>query len=100
MNSDINDSQDKEERRKYPRKEVVTNVSYRVVMPSGGEGLTMNISEGGLCLVLEKELPKGTILEIKFELPGNNSVPIETYVKIIWQKKIDRGFLTGVKFGT
>ncbi len=88
------------ERRKYPRKDVITKLSYRVVTPPGGEGLTYNISEGGLCIVLDKEIPIGSILELRFELPGEKSGPIDTYARVIWQKKTEKGFLTGVKFGT
>ncbi len=88
------------ERRKYFRKEIITNLSYRVITPCGGEGVTCNISEGGLCIVLDKEIPLGSILELKFELPGKESGFIETYARVIWQEKIDKGFITGVKFGT
>ncbi|OPX29810.1 MAG: hypothetical protein B1H08_02975 [Candidatus Omnitrophica bacterium 4484_171] len=86
--------------RRYPRKEVVTNLSYRVITPLGGKGLTQNISEGGLCIVFDKEIPVGTMLELKFELPGEESVPIETFAKVIWQKEVEGQFFTGVKFGT
>ena len=86
--------------RRYPRKEVVTNLSYRVITPLGGKGLTQNISEGGLCIVLDKKIPAGTMLELKFELPGEEEAPIEIFAKVIWQKEAEGKFLTGVKFGT
>ena len=88
-----------QDRRRCPRKHVSTDVTYRVIVPSGGAATTANISEGGLCLILDKELPVGTMLEVKFELPGKDPVPIETFVKIMWQKKSEEGYLTGVKFG-
>ena len=87
------------ERRKHERKEVITNLSYRVVTPVAGEGLTKNISEGGLCVILDKEIVMGTLLELRFELPGKEDNPVETFAKVIWQKKIEEGFLTGVRFG-
>lgn len=88
-----------ENRRNYPRKDIVTCVSYRVIVPSGGQAQSANISEGGLCLLLEKTLPVQTILEVKLELPGKDPVPVETFARVVWQKKIDDGYLTGVKFG-
>jgi len=97
---ELSNGKDGAERRRYFRKEVITGVSYRVIVPSIGEGVTKNISEGGLCLLLDKELPLGTILEIKFELPGEEGCPIETFVRVVWQRKTENGFLTGVKFGT
>ncbi len=90
--------------RKDTRKSYVTNVSYRVVvdenttMPAKDEGLTQNISNGGLCLILNKELSSGAVLELKFETPEANSNPMETRVKVVWQEKIETGYLTGVKF--
>lgn len=90
--------------RKDTRKSYVTNVGYRVVvnekatMPVKDEGLTQNISDGGLCLILNKELSPGTVLELKFEMPEEDSNPIETRVKVVWQEKMETGYLTGVKF--
>lgn len=93
------------EMRKDVRRSYVTNVSYREIVnekttiPGKDEGLTQNISEGGLCLLVNKELSPGAILELKFELPEENSRAIETRVKVIWQDKMETGYLTGVKFG-
>lgn len=100
MNQEQKDPNFETNQRRYSRKDIATNVHYRVIVPSGGEAETKNISEGGLCIVVDKELPKGTILEIKFNLPSDKDSPIETYVKVVWQEKTDEGFLTGVKFGT
>jgi len=99
MEGDKNQEKSADNRR-YPRKEVVTNLSYRVITPLGGKGLTQNISEGGLCIILDKQIPVGTMLELKFELPGEEEAPIETFAKVMWQKEVEGKFLTGVKFGT
>jgi len=92
------------EKRMHPRSAYVTNVSYRPVVddnatnPLNGTGLTQNISYAGLCLILNRELSPGVILELKFELTGKDSKPIVTRAKVVWLKKIETGFLTGVKF--
>jgi hypothetical protein len=87
-----------EQKRKHSRQEITTKVDYKVLTPSGDVGMTQNVSEGGLCLVLNNELSRGTILEVKFEIPGDNPKQVESFVEVVWQKKTDKGFLTGVKF--
>jgi hypothetical protein len=104
MNPDSQNNEYKE-KRNYPRKIQVAKVSYKVMMGkklevgSRAEALTQNISEEGVCLMLNRKLLPGAILELKFDLPGKNSKPIETLVKVVWQKKTEKGFLTGLKFG-
>ena len=92
------------EKRMHPRNAYVKNVSYRLVVdenttiPFNGKGLTQNISYAGMCLILNRELPPGAILELKFELTEKDSKPIMTRVKVVWLKKIETGYLAGVKF--
>jgi c-di-GMP-binding flagellar brake protein YcgR len=88
------------EKRTHPRKTLVTRVTYRVLMNSKGETLTQNISEGGLCLILNRELSPGVTLELKIEMPGKDAKPIETIAQVVWQKKTEMGFVTGLKLGS
>ena len=97
MGKDPNESKTKL-KRKHSRKEIVTSVDYKVLTPSKDVGTTQNVSEGGLCLLLNNELSKGTILEVKFKIPGDGAKQVESFVEVVWQKKSERGFLTGVKF--
>ncbi|MGD8538804.1 MAG: PilZ domain-containing protein [Candidatus Aminicenantes bacterium] len=87
-----------EEKRKYPRTEVYTNMSYRELVPSGVAGIIQDMSEGGLCLILNKEFPPGTVLEVTYELPEEENRRVEKFVRVVWQRKTDKGILTGVKF--
>jgi hypothetical protein len=87
-----------EEKRKHPRKEVYANMSYREFVPSGVAGIIQDMSEGGLCLILNKEFPQGTVLEVTYELPEEENRSVEKLVKVVWQRKTDEGILTGVKF--
>ena len=87
-----------EQKRKHSRQEITTKVDYKVLTPSGDVGMTQNVSEGGLCLVLNNEISRGTILEVKFKIPGDTPKQVESFVEVVWQKKTDKGFLTGVKF--
>ncbi len=92
------ESQNFDEKRKYPRKEVYANMSYRELVPSGVEGIIQDMSEGGLCLILNKEFSPGAVLEVKYELPEEEHRSVEKFVRVVWQRKTDKGFLTGVKF--
>ena len=93
-----------EEKRMHPRSPYFMNISYRQVSEDNdkttlnGKGITQNISYAGMCLLLNKELPLGTILELKFDHTENDPNPIVTRVKIVWLKKTDSEYLAGVKF--
>ena len=87
-----------EEKRLYPRREVFKQMTYRELVPSGEEGVIQDISEGGLCLLLNREFAPGSILEVRYELQSPSPKSIESIVKVIWQRKSDKGYLTGVKF--
>ncbi|MDH4220030.1 MAG: PilZ domain-containing protein [Candidatus Aminicenantes bacterium] len=100
MKGDFNKNTGKEIKRKHRREEIIIDVIYKVLSPLKDVGLTRDISQGGLCLLLNNELPPGTILELKYRLPHEEARQIVTSVEVIWQKKIDKGFLTGVKFST
>ncbi len=87
-----------EQKRKHTRKPIVTSVSYKILTPSGDMGMTQNISEGGLCLLLNSDLVPGTVLEVKFENPEEASKSVRSFVEVVWQSQTDKGYLTGVKF--
>jgi hypothetical protein len=92
------------EKRMHPRSPYVMNVSYRLVSDENdkttlnGKGITQNISYAGMCLLLNKELPLGTVLELKFDHTENDPNPIVTRVEIVWLRKTETEYLAGVKF--
>ncbi len=86
------------ERRSSQRVELISNVTYSVVMPSYQTGLIRDISEGGLCLMLPQPLASGTILNVEFDLHGEQSEHIKALVRVVWQKQEADKFQTGVKF--
>ena len=98
MKGDFDKNKGKEIKRKHHREEIIIDVIYKVLSPLKGVGLTRDISQEGLCLLLNSELPPGTILELKYRLPHEEARQIMTSVEVIWQKKTKKGFLTGVKF--
>ena len=89
------------DRRKFPRIEIATNVSYAVIIPAYELGSTKDISEGGMCLEMKRKMALGTILRLEFELPGDKPEHIEALGRIMWQRpKADETYSTGIKFLT
>ena len=93
-----NKEKESSERRSSRRIELITDLKYSVVMPSYQSGIIRDISEGGLCLLLPQDLPDGTILNVEFDLQGDNPEHIKALVRVIWKKPQGDKFLTGVKF--
>jgi c-di-GMP-binding flagellar brake protein YcgR len=88
------------EKRTHTRKTLVTKVTYKVLLHSKGETLSQNISEGGLCLILNRELAPGATLELKIDMPGKDAKIVEIFAEVVWQQKTEMGFLTGLKIGS
>ena len=86
------------EKREFERKELSIEVKYSVLHPSYESGLARNISQGGVCILIDRNLKKESILRLEFTLPGENPEHIEVLGKVVWQKKEDDKFLTGIKF--
>lgn len=56
-----------------------------------------NISREGLRLFTENLLPKGTSVELEMNIPGDN-IPIFTFSEVVWCRKLDAGYDTGLSF--
>ncbi len=69
-------------------------VDFRLIKPQTGEGFTQNFSEEGCCVVLNEELPPGSIIELMFLLPGAEDRRQRVVGKVVWQEN----FLTGIRF--
>jgi c-di-GMP-binding flagellar brake protein YcgR len=98
MKGDSDTNKGKKLQRKHPREGIIIDVIYKVLSPLKDMGLTRDISQGGLCLLLNNELRPGTILELKYRLPHEEARLVVTEVEVVWQKKTDKGYLTGVKY--
>ncbi len=93
MSDIITDQNKSQEKRDSPRYDSIKKIKYKVLIPMEGKGFTQNISKGGYALFLDKEVPPGSVLELKFQIPGKTKEPEKSIVKVIWQKD----YLTGVK---
>ncbi len=98
------DNSYKAEKRMHPRTAYVQNISFRLVGDENaantlnGKGVTQDISYSGMRLLLNREMAPGAILELRFERAGKDEKPIVKRVKVVWSKKSETGFQTGVKF--
>ena len=88
-----------EEQRKYWRQDLETEVKFTILHPATRCGVIKNISEGGLCLLVDLQLEKGTIMRLNFDLQvEDEKVYIDAVTKVMWQEKQADKYLTGVKF--
>lgn len=82
------------ERRKDTRVDDTRKVFYQIVKPRAGEGFSQNFSENGCCLLLNEELPPGSLIEVYFNLPERSRRPLRVLGRVMWQEN----HLTGVRF--
>ena len=85
------------EKRASERVDLITELKYSILLPSFQSGLTRNISEKGLCFMADQQLPRGTVLQVEFDLHGEESGHVKAIAKVLWQKHEDGKFVTGVK---
>lgn len=89
------------DKRLHPRKQHMTGLHYYVLASPQGAGIVRDVSEGGMCALLDKPLPEGTQLRVRFTIPdGIKESSIEMIGKVIRCTKADDGFITGIQFVT
>ncbi len=81
------------EKRSDERSDHVVKVSYKVLLPMEGEGFTQDVSQDGIGLFLDNEVPPGAVMELKFQEPPKGTQPAKPIAKVMWQ----RDHQTGVK---
>ena len=96
---------DGKERRHQLRFNKALEVNYKIEKrPHLRRGKTVNISEGGLKLVLDDKLAKGTILNLSIAIP-NSKGSAEVEGEVVWCEDANinddsgkRFFYSGIKF--
>lgn len=84
----------RQERREFLRIDDIVPVSYKKLTKPLDPGdpysaSRRDISGGGIRLISEEELPKETILELKFQLPDVSSPTVITVLgEVVWVQKI------------
>lgn len=93
------------ERRQHVRLDKKIDVNYIISKKPllKKDGMTVNISEGGMKLLLDEKLAKGTILDLELPLQGEKRMVIEG--EVIWSDEAKdvaspekRLFHSGIKF--
>ena len=95
-------------RRKYPRIAHTLELAYSVIKaqpPKDSSAKTVDISEGGLKLMLDEKLPSGTCIELNILLPGSAQSSV-VLCSVVWTEDAadvkepsgKRFFYSGVKF--
>ncbi|MDP3028753.1 MAG: TIGR02266 family protein [Deltaproteobacteria bacterium] len=72
----------RKERRRVSRKAVRLEIYYSTPMDIF-TSLSQNLNEGGIFIETDRPSPIGTVVEIKFYLPGDHK-PIETHGLVVW----------------
>ena len=101
----IEECWDGEERRSHKRFNKGLEVEYSVrKRPHLKNGNTIDLSEGGMKLLLDEKLPKGAIMDLKVHIPENRRT-IEVEAEVVWTNDADkkdpsgkRFFFSGLKF--
>ncbi len=97
-------------RRRHPRFPQSLEVTYSVIKkrpPEKATGKTVDISEGGLKLILDEKLLPGSSINLQISLPGSNH-KAEATADVVWTEDASevrdlsgkRFFYSGVKFSS
>jgi len=85
--------QDREEKRKFARLNILIDVSYKkhdVAQQPEKLTLTRNISKGGICFVGYEELKELDVIDLEIFLPEEKT-PIIATGKVVWVKEFTIG---------
>lgn len=89
------------EKRKHARLKVELDVQYLVMGKENRSSVTaksVNISLGGVRIVMPELLDKGTKLDLRIFLVGEEKKPIIVKGQVMWQKRIsNRSYDTGIR---
>lgn len=76
-----------ENKRRFPRQEVVIRVNYSTVDDFFSEFAT-NINEGGIFIETEQLHPVGTLVTLQFQLP-ECTTPLTVEGRVVWAREAD-----------
>lgn len=105
LRAKVEESWDGEERREHKRLKNDLDVEYNVEKkPHLKAAKSADISKGGMRLLLDEKLSKGSILDLKLTIPGMKKT-IEVEGEVVWTNETEekdrsgkRFFHTGIKF--
>lgn len=87
-----------EERRLHKRFNNELEVEYSVEKgPHIKNGRTVNMSKGGMKLLIDEKLPKGTMLDMKVHIPEKKRT-VELDAEVVWTNDADKKDISGRRF--
>lgn len=89
-----------EEKRRTVRIDLCMDVTYEILPMCQGmfPCMARNISEGGMCFLSRNEVVIASIIRLRFILPDEARTRMECLARVVWQKKVDAGYLVGIEF--
>lgn len=79
----------KEERRGFLRVDDVTEISYSPIEEEPlREAKTLDLGGGGIRLISKEEIPPGTTLSLRFDLPSDPPASISCKGKVAWSEEV------------
>lgn len=89
-----------EEKRRTVRIDLCMDVTYEILPMCQGmfPCMARNISEGGMCFLSKNEVVIASIIRLRFILPDEARTRMECLARVVWQKKVDAGYLVGIEF--
>lgn len=94
MSANSSEAADRKERRKSKRFNTQLDIEYRTLTqnPIYGNCMSSDISKGGVSFPVKSSVKKGTSIELKMNVPGDN-LPVFATGTVAWAD----GVQTGVK---
>jgi hypothetical protein len=81
------------------RREVRREVSERVTLQRAGaaiEGWTLNVSRGGVRLIVEREIALGEVFDVT--VGSADASPLARHGRVVWFQEEADGFIVGIAF--
>jgi c-di-GMP-binding flagellar brake protein YcgR len=92
------------DRRRYPRINRKIRLRYEVKgegpLPIAGEGETVNLSRGGIGILLDEQVRPGTILDVELRFPFS-PIPFAAKGQVVWvdeSPEADGRYPAGLRF--
>lgn len=91
--------------RRFPQELTVTYMVLKKAVSRNERGKTIDVSEGGVKILLDKKLAPGTSLDMKIDVPGTGETA-EVVGEVMWTEDADdandpsgrRFFYSGIRF--
>ncbi len=88
-----------EEQRKFPRRPLKRQARVITRNNPPVNGMTLDVSAGGVCLILERQLPAGAPCAVSFDIPVNAfKQSVSAVARVAWSICGSEGFKTGLQF--